>query len=69
MITVKGVFENGEIKLLEAAPVNKTNKVLITFIDEEEDALRSISLQQSPKAFKSYLEDTNEDLYQDYVNK
>lgn len=33
MFTVKGVYENGEIKLL------------VTFIEEEEDTVRNISFQ------------------------
>ncbi|MDQ2753338.1 MAG: hypothetical protein M3R72_09990 [Bacteroidota bacterium] len=69
MITIKGVYENGEVKLLEVPPVNKTNKVLITFIEEEEDELRNISLQKFSADFNSYLENSNEDIYQDYLKK
>lgn len=69
MITIKGVYENGEIKLLEAAPVKAGNKVLVMFIEEEDDALRNVSLQQQLPVMKSYLEDSNEDLYQDYIKK
>jgi predicted DNA-binding antitoxin AbrB/MazE fold protein len=69
MITVKGVYENGEIKLLEAAPVKAGNKVLVTFIEEEEDTVRNISFQQQSPAFKNYLEDNDEDLYQDYIKQ
>ena len=69
MITIKGVYENGEVKLLEVPPVNKTNRVLITFIEEEEDELRNISLQNFSANFNNYIENSNEDLYQDYLKK
>jgi hypothetical protein len=55
--------------LLEAAPVKTDSKVLVTFIEEEDDVLRNISLQQQLPVTKSYLEDSNEDLYQDYIKK
>jgi len=67
MITVKGVYENGEIKLLEAAPAKVGSKVLITFIEEEEEVLRNISFQQQSPAFDNYLKDSKEDLYQDFI--
>jgi len=69
MVTIKGVYENGEIKLLEAAPVKGGSKVLVTFIEEEEDELRNISFQQQSPAFSDYLKDRKEDLYQDYIKK
>ena len=69
MITIKGVYENGKIKLLEEAPVKAGSKVLVTFIEEEEDVLRNISFQQQSPAFDNYLKDSKEDLYQDYIKK
>ena len=69
MVTIKGVYENGEIKLLETAPVKTGSKVLVTFIEEEEDELRNISFQQQSPAFDNYLKDSKEDLYQDYIKK
>ncbi len=68
MITIKGVYENGQIKLLEEPPVNKKNKVLITFIDDSEaDSIRELSIQQLNTEFTNYLEDKREDLYQEYI--
>jgi len=69
MITIKGVYENGEIKLLEAAPIKTGSKVLVTFIEDEEDELRNISFQQQSPVFDDYLKDSKEDLYQDYLKK
>ncbi len=71
MKTIKGVYEDGKIKLLEEPPVLKGNKVLITFIEEEteDDIIRSFSLVQSNDDFKNYLEDTREDLYQEYIKQ
>ena len=70
MTTIKGIYEDGKIKLLEAAPSNRNQKVLITFIDEDsEDDLRNISTSNSSAWFKNYLEDSGEDLYNEYLKK
>ena len=70
MITIKGIYKNGKIRLLEKPPLKGTNKVLITFIEEdEEDVLRKMSLTQSTEYFKNYLEDNREDLYQYYLKE
>ncbi len=70
MTTIKGVYENGKIKLLEEAPSKSNQKVLITFIDEDaEDDTRNISLSQSSDFLKDYLNDASEDLYQEYLKK
>jgi predicted DNA-binding antitoxin AbrB/MazE fold protein len=63
MVTIKGVYENGEIKLLETVPVKEGSKVLVTFIEEEEDELRNITFQQQSPGFGDYLNDSKEDLY------
>ena len=70
MKTIKGEFEKGNIKLLEEAPSGHQNKVLITFLEDDENedyVLRTISLQQ-PASFMEYLQDEREDLYQDFLN-
>lgn len=70
MITVKAVYENGSIKLLEDAPLQQHQQLLITLIDEKQSAdesVRNTSLQQ-PESFNEYLGDGREDLYQDYLN-
>ena len=71
MKTIIGEYENGQIKLLEEAPLEKRKKVLITFLDEEESeghVLRTFSLQQVSGSFENYLKDEREDLYQEFLN-
>ncbi len=69
MTTIRGVYENGKITLLEQPPVSHTKKVLITFIDEanEEEGIRNSSLQNNLQSVREYLEDEREDLYQEYI--
>lgn len=73
MTSVKGVYENGQIKLLEEIKTKTPQKVIVTFIDEEsqwEDIdVRTLSLSQPEDFFKNYLTDEREDLYQDYAKK
>ena len=69
MTTIKGVYKDGEITLLELAPAVLSSQVLITFIEDEQHDERMISLQQKTTEFNKYLKDTNEDLYQDYLKK
>lgn len=47
MLTVRGIYEDGQIKLLDKVSVSEKQQVLITFIDEAEDAARAISLTQT----------------------
>jgi hypothetical protein len=69
MTTLRGIYENGQIRLLEQPPAFSTNKVLITFIEEEneEEWIRNFSLQNTITGIKEYLEDEREDLYQEYI--
>ena len=69
MTTIKGIYEDGKIKLLEDAPSKSNQKVLVTFIDEDAKDLRNISLLQSTTFLKNYVSDTDEDLYQEYLKK
>ena len=70
MKTIKGVYENGQIKLLENSNISGTKKVLITFYDEDDDKeenfIRNITLQYAD-TMKAYLNDPREDLYQEYL--
>ena len=71
MKTVRGVYENGEIKLLEKTSIAGSKQVLVTFIDEEveaeETAIRDISLNYSSQTLEDYINDEREDLYQDFL--
>lgn len=68
MITVKAVYENGSIKLLEDAPLQEHQQLLITLMEESktDNESRNFSLEH-PESFKEYLSDEREDLYQDYL--
>jgi hypothetical protein len=71
MKTLRGVYENGEIRLFDKMPVNGTKNVLVTFLEDEEEIedsiIRNITLQQSTQTIKQYLNDEKEDLYQDFL--
>ena len=73
METVKGIYENGKIKLLEKVKHRNSQKVLITFLEDEnsseENEVRNLSLSQPGNFLKEYLQDEREDIYQDYVQK
>ncbi len=73
MTTVKGIYENGRIKLSEKVRFKTGKKVLVTFLEEEnvdEDAqLRNLSLTQPDNFLIEYIRDEREDLYQDYAEK
>lgn len=70
MKTVKGVYENGKVKLLEEVNYTNTQTVFITFLDEEiheEESIRTLSLTQPESFLTEYLQDKREDLYQDFA--
>ena len=70
MVTIPGIYENGKIELLRKVPAATRQKVLITFIEEDEDdTIRFISLNKKTGEMEDYLEDKNEDIYQDYLSK
>ncbi len=72
MTTVKGIYENGRIKLSEKVRFKTSKKVFITFLEDvpdENDSLRNLSLTPPDNFLKEYLENKQEDLYQDYAAK
>lgn len=73
MTTVKGVYENGQVKLLERVEGKSGQRVIVTFLDAEADwenaELRTISLSQPNSFFEDYLSDEREDLYQEFAKK
>lgn len=36
MLAVKGIYENGDIKLIENININTKQQVIVTFLDEED---------------------------------
>jgi hypothetical protein len=71
MKTIKGIYENGQVTLLESSPAKEKQKVWIVFMEDEEDedTARFISLNNNTENFRVYLENSDEDLYQDYLKK
>lgn len=69
MLTVRGIYEDGQVKLLDKLPPLTKHKVLVTFIDDDEDIDRNTSLNQTSESLQHYLSDTREDLYQEYIKK
>lgn len=71
MLTVAGIFENGKVELLQKVNASSKRKVLVTFVDEdnEDDNIRSISLLQTTEEMQAYLSNKMEDIYQDYLKK
>lgn len=69
MLTVRGIYEDGQVKLLDKIAIPEKQQVLITFIDNDEDEARKLSLKQTSEELTHYLSDEREDLYQEYVKK
>jgi hypothetical protein len=70
MLSVKGIYEEGKVKLLEKIQARKRSKVIITFIDDsdlsEDEKLREFSSTGDGLAFWN---SDAENIYQDYIPK
>ena len=70
MLSVKGIYEEGKVKLLERIQSRKRSKVIITFIDDpdtsEDQKLREFSSDGGALAFWN---NDAENIYQDYLPK
>jgi len=70
MLSVKGIYEEGKIKLLEKIKSQNRSKVIITFIDDpdtsEEERLRVFS---SDGGALTFWNSEAENIYQDYLPK
>ena len=57
--------------MLEKTSITGLKKVLVTFIDEEEEneetAIKDFSLRYPSQTLEDYINDEREDLYQDYL--
>ena len=57
--------------MLEKTSITGLKKVLVTFIDEEEEneetAIKDILLRYPSQTLEDYINDEREDLYQDYL--
>ena len=68
MLAIKGVYDGKRIKLLEKPPKNGKCKVIVTFLEELDEAheIRNFSAQTTSFIFWN---DSKEDIYQDYLTK
>ena len=70
MLTLKGIYENGKVELLQAFKSDKKQSVLIVFLDEDDNEfMRKQSLEYSNENMDEFLGNINEDIYQDYLKK
>ncbi len=71
MVTVRGIYENGKVELLQQVNTSNRQQVLVTFVDDanDDEEIRLLSLQNPTQILKDYLADGAEDLYQDYLKK
>ena len=67
MLSVKGTFDGKKLKLSRQLRIRKTRKVIVTFLDEEEDELTGEELHMLTEkggAF-DFLKNKEEDIYTD----
>lgn len=67
MLSVKGIFDGKNLKLLEKVNISKPRKVIITFLDDEESHITNDELlyvAEKGGAF-NFLNDSEEDIYTD----
>lgn len=51
MLSVKGIYENGKIKLLEDIPLTKRANVIVTILEQEEQEKEDVD----PKLFDDLI--------------
>ena len=70
MLSVKGIYEEGQVKLLEKVQSRKRSKVIITFIEEnpgsENETIRSFASNTDAMPFWN---NDAENIYQDLIPK
>lgn len=68
MQTIQGFYDGKTFVPLEKVPVSKKYKVIITFVEEIDEAEEVRNLSTQTDGFK-FWEDTAEDVYQDYLDR
>jgi hypothetical protein len=67
MQSIKGIYREGKVELLEPVNVQKPCKVIVTFVGEEDiENLREYPADEDAFSFWKLSE---EDIYQDYLKK
>lgn len=67
MYSIKGIYENGEVKLFEEAHAATPCNVIVTFLNEDEQEIKSIRESIDEDSFQFWMA-KEEDVYQDYVS-
>jgi len=69
MLAIKGIYQNGQVKLTESiGEIKKTTKVIVLFIDDEADenhALEMAKLQETTGFARDVLANPAEDVWND----
>jgi hypothetical protein len=66
MQTIEAIFDGQTFVPLEKVPVSKKYKVIITFVEELDEAEEIRNLAAQTDSFR-FWQDESEDLYQDYL--
>lgn len=66
MQTIEGFFDGKTFIPLEKVPVSKKYKVIITFVEEIDEAEELRNLSSQTDSFE-FWNDEREDIYQDYL--
>ena len=67
MYSVKGIYKEGKVELLETVDIKSSCKVIVTFV-EEEDVAKLREYPADEDAF-SFWKVNEEDIYQDYLKR
>ena len=71
MLSIRGIYDKGQIQLLEKISSRKRSKVIVTFVDEpsnraEEEKIRAFA--NNTDSF-SFWDNDAENIYQNYLPK
>ena len=67
MLSVKAIYDGKELKFSERIKINTPHEVIVTFLDEPDEEITSLSVQQMAMEGKSFdfLNAPDEDIYSD----
>jgi hypothetical protein len=65
---VKGIYDGKSVKLAEDISISKPCKVIVTFLDEDDDVKNLREYPIDEETFSFWKEDA-ENIYQDYLKK
>lgn len=68
MLTVEGIYDGKNFVALERFPREKRFKVMITFVEELDEAGELRNFSANNESFE-FWHDSREDIYQDFLNE